>query len=469
MTRRELEQHLQDLFEGSLGPEGLAGLQCELNADPEAREIYLDYAELHNALQIRAEGIDLLRVVPMERIVERRQRRMMRTSAMAAAALILLSAVVMSLVLTRSPNPSLRFATSPGTELTVQHDLAGGKVPQGQVLEPGSRLVVAQGTVELQFASGIRGIIRGPADLTLQRTDLIDMNHGTAWFAVPADQAGFKVSTPALVLTDLGTEFGIRSRPGFLDEVHIFAGKVEVLNRRGQRHQENLSAGQARVAGPAGRWQEIPIRPEDFSTRLPTASPVPPVIVTQVHHIGNELAYAGDVSASDLLHGLTPATTGWNFRNHASPLKLTDGIHGATFAAVPGDKVQGAWTTVGATAEYQLGKGPAGRGYDITSIQSIAAWNSAGFGNQAWTIEVKPVGSPWLALANVDCQALDTQPLTGGGSSKVTLTRASGPLATGIEAVRVTAEPVAGSVNHAFVWRELDVIGSPAGSGAGGH
>lgn len=459
MNRRELEQDLQDLFEGCLGSERLQALQRALRDDPEAQECYLDYAELHNALQLRAEGIDLMQVVPMDRVVERRQRRMLRISAMAAAAVILFGSVVMFLKLAQSLQPSMRFASSPGTEVKVHHDLADGEVPQGQVLEPGSRLVVTHGTVELQFASGIRGIVRGPADLTVQRKDLIDMKNGTAWFRVPADEAGFKVSTPALVLTDLGTEFGIRSRLGVLDEVHVFAGKVEVLNRRGLRHQEKLSAGQARASDPSGRWIKIPIRADDFTTKLPTTKPEPPVIVTEVSSIGNEMAYAKDVSASDLLHNLKPVTAGWNYENHATPLKLTDGIHGDTFGTIKSDRVQGAWTTVGATAEYHLGKGPDGKGYNIASIQSIAGWNSAGFGNQAWTIEVRPVSGRWTSLAHVDCRALDSQPLTGGGSSKVTLTRGDGPLATGIEAIRVIAEPVAGSVENAFVWRELDVFG----------
>ncbi len=87
--------------------------------------------------------------------------------------------------------------------------------------------------MELEFASGVRGIVRGPADLTLQREDLLDLANGTAWFEVPADAVGFKVNTPDLILTDLGTEFGIISESNFLDEVHVFDGKVEVRNRYG--------------------------------------------------------------------------------------------------------------------------------------------------------------------------------------------------------------------------------------------
>ncbi|MCX6894070.1 MAG: hypothetical protein NTZ16_00870, partial [Verrucomicrobia bacterium] len=43
--------------------------------------------------------------------------------------------------------------------------------------------------------------------------------------------------------------------------------------------------------------------------------------------------------------------------------------------------------------EYHLGPGANNFGYDITSIQSIAAWPGAGRGNQAYTVEVKLKGA----------------------------------------------------------------------------
>lgn len=182
------------------------------------------------------------------------------------------------------------------------------------------------------------------------------------------------------------------------------------------------------------------------------------VVVTTVYST-NQFAYAAEVSASDLLHGLTPVVSGWNTANQASPLELTDGIHGVGFAVVPGDLVQGAWTTTGATAEYQLGPGPTGLGFTISSVQSIADWVNAGFGNQAWKMEVKPVGSNYVTLTNVDYEPLGTE---GAGTTKVTLTSPGGVLASGIEAIKITANQVnAGANGGAFIWRELDVFGSP--------
>ena len=458
MNRRALELHLQDLFEGRLEGEAFDALQDELRGNPEAREAYREYLHLDHALRFRGKGVDLLHVVPMEQVIERRQRRALRTAGLAAAAVLVLGAVVMALILTRTPPPTLTFDTSPGTDLSVSHQVAGENAPPGQSLEPGSRLMVRSGTVELEFASGVRGIVRGPAELALHREDLLHLDNGTAWFEVPPKALGFKVSTPDLILTDLGTEFGILSEPNFLDEVHVFKGKVEVLHRRGVKAVERLAGGQARYAGPAGRWKETPLRRDHFLDALPASKIVPSVIMSP-EASDRRLAYADGVSASDLLHGRSPVTTGWNLKNDAHPRELTDGIHGADFAEIPGDKVQGAWTTVGATAEYHLGRGGRGLGYDLTSIQSIADWNGAGFGNQAWTVEVRPVGGDFRILHTVNYHPLSSQPLDGGGATKVLLTDRSGVLATGIDAIKFTAGHVAGAVDNAFVWREVDVFG----------
>lgn len=271
MTRRELEMALQDLFEGRLRGEAFGDLQHELRESAEARKTYREYLLLHHSLKFRSKGVDLLHVVPMDRIVTRRHQRSLRIAGMAAAAVLAIAAIVLALVFARTPPPTLTFAVSPGTELMISHRLSGEKPPQGQILEPGSRLLLENGTVELRFASGVRGVIRGPADLTLQREDLLELRNGTGWFEVPQKAVGFQVITPDLVLTDLGTEFGIISKPDFLDEVHVFKGEVEVLNRHGLKRDETLEAESARAAGPAGHWNDIPVNSDPFFTKLPAS------------------------------------------------------------------------------------------------------------------------------------------------------------------------------------------------------
>ncbi|MFK7909972.1 MAG: hypothetical protein AB8F34_05145 [Akkermansiaceae bacterium] len=272
MNRHELETHLQDLLEGGLDASALDDLQQELRENPESQELYRDYVRLQNALQIRSVGVDLVSVVPMDRVVQRRQRRMMRNSALAAAAVLVVGLLVMTFFMVKKRPPTLVFTSSPGTEFVLS-GMGGEDSPHGMIIEEGMRLEIQRGTVELKFVSGVRGIIKGPADLTLHRKDLLYLARGTGWFEVPEEAIGFKVKTPDLILTDLGTEFGILTQPDFLDEVHVFKGKVDLLNRYALKKKQLAVGDEAWVAGPAGRWKKIPLRPDHFIKQLPKTAP----------------------------------------------------------------------------------------------------------------------------------------------------------------------------------------------------
>ena len=214
----------------------------------------------------------------------------------------------------------------------------------------------------------------------------------------------------------------------------------------------SLQAGTAYVYRVKAR--DAALNETAFSATFTATTAYVPPVQTKVSS-STELAYATDVSNSDLLTGLTATTTGWNTGNSATPAQLNDGIHGGS-----GIPVQGAWTTVGATAIYHLGLGANGLGYTLTSIQTIAAWLNVAFGNQAYTVDVKVKDATnYTTLATVDYE-----PLTGNaaGATKVTLTDPSGVLATGVEFIRFTANSVnAGANAGAFVFREIDVFGVP--------
>lgn len=162
-----------------------------------------------------------------------------------------------------------------------------------------------------------------------------------------------------------------------------------------------------------------------------------------------QLTYAGDVSTADLLHGVAPVTSGnWG----SDVASLNDGVNGGP----NGGSIEGAWTRVGAAAEFNLGLGANGLGYDIGSIQAIAGWDSGGFGFQAWKVEVKPVGGSYVYLATVDYQPSAIRKV---GASKVILGGSGGLLASRIQSIRFTANPVASGFENSFIWREIDVFG----------
>jgi len=183
-----------------------------------------------------------------------------------------------------------------------------------------------------------------------------------------------------------------------------------------------------------------------------TNGPVSPSSTT------DELAYAGDVSTTDLLNGIVGVSSGSWGANGATPAGLNDGTHGGDYEADGLPALVGAsWALAnGATMEYDLGVG-SGDGYDITEIQSIAAWQNLGLSNQNYNVLVKYVGDAgFTALTTVTYQPFTS----GGGSTKVNVTDDTGVLASGIEAIKF--DFLATDGNGSSVYREIDVLGSAA-------
>ena len=185
------------------------------------------------------------------------------------------------------------------------------------------------------------------------------------------------------------------------------------------------------------------------------------VVITEVNSPGAgapaETLYAPDVSATDLLQGLAAVESGAPWQTVGSAARLNNGVHGPSFNDDnPGSLAEIAWANPGSVVTFDLGTGANGLGYDISSVLSFAAWNGAGFGNQGYTLEFKPLGGVFATVATVDYN-----PLGGGaGATKVTITDDGGLLATGIEEVRFTHNSVPGAVAGRITYRELDVIGT---------
>ncbi len=176
----------------------------------------------------------------------------------------------------------------------------------------------------------------------------------------------------------------------------------------------------------------------------------------------DEVTFAGDVSNSDLLHGVAGTGGSWS-ANGSSPDGLNDADPGGDFDDEGISALGGAaWAKDGdniSFREFDLGLG-AGYGYDITEIQSIAAWQGAGFPNQKYDVSVSYVGDAlFTALTTVDYQPF-TVSLTEGGSTKVNVTDDTGVLASGVDAIKFSILDTVSNNAGGVVMREIDVFGS---------
>lgn len=181
----------------------------------------------------------------------------------------------------------------------------------------------------------------------------------------------------------------------------------------------------------------------------------------------DEVYYAADVSNNDLLQQPGVIATHGPYMTSGfgdSPAGLTDGNAGGDYDAVGLSALVGTtWLVMDGQSwsEFTLGEGTS-QGYDITGIQSIAAWQGAGFSNQKYNVLVKYLGaSDFTQLATVDYQPFSTE-LTEGGSTKVNVTDTAGVLASGVVAIKFDFLKTTGNTWGAgSVIREIDVFGTP--------
>ena len=99
MKENELNSAIQELLDGTISTSDLEILQNELESSEQARELYLDCAEIHSFLAQSEQAVvqHADNVVPMERIVRRQKRKAFRIAAISAAAVLLIGLITMQL------------------------------------------------------------------------------------------------------------------------------------------------------------------------------------------------------------------------------------------------------------------------------------------------------------------------------------------------------------------------------------
>jgi len=133
----------------------------------------------------------------------------------------------------------------------------------GAPLEPGW-LRLKSGLVQIVFYSGARVVIEGPAELQLISPDEAICASGRLVAEVPPQAKGFRVRTPMMNVTDLGTVFGVEVKQS-QTELHVFKGSVEFQSASGATKQ-SLLEGQGSIAELAGTQRLVAANPTGFAS-----------------------------------------------------------------------------------------------------------------------------------------------------------------------------------------------------------
>jgi hypothetical protein len=254
-----------------------------LRSDPAALDEYILRAELHSRLASdpdlfvaatpeadtasRARGIreGQRKVVPLRSLAQGRKRALRWAMALAACLGILAG----GWRAWREPEQDERMgATSKAVAMLNQAvdakwDPRDEPAQAGAPLNPG-RLRLNSGLAQVVFYSGARVVIEGPADFEIISPTEASCRTGRLTAEVPPQARGFRIATPQMNVTDLGTEFGLEIKEG-ATELHVFKGEVEFLPAGGGA-KKSLREGSAAVAEPARPPRLIAANPVRFTS-----------------------------------------------------------------------------------------------------------------------------------------------------------------------------------------------------------
>ncbi|NLE39760.1 MAG: FecR domain-containing protein [Pirellulaceae bacterium] len=167
-------------------------------------------------------------------------------------------------------------------------ELEDRRVPlvAGTPLLAGQRLTVRKGLVEIEFACGARAILEAPTTLDVRDRNRAYLPTGRLSASVPPAASGFTVETPLAIVTDLGTEFGIRVDADGTAEAHVFRGVVELATKTEAENTKSLTTrlgiGQAaRISTANGlptspQIERVAASPDEFILQFPIDEPKTP-------------------------------------------------------------------------------------------------------------------------------------------------------------------------------------------------
>jgi hypothetical protein len=260
----EVGELMEALRDGTIEDAQVARLDQILAEHPEALDHFVDRAWLRSDLEFKL-GRRPAAPAELEKLAAPRRRSWKPLLGMGAAAAVLLAALLALTAKSRrddAPNLSYEGCAVLARALDAKWEGPAPAPSPGSVL-PKGRLALSSGSIQVEFFSGARVILEGPADFELVSTNEGYCRHGKLRAFVPPQAEGFTVRSAAIRLVDRGTEFGLRLDRSGDAEVHVFQGRVELHL---PASSQDLSVGKAVRIDSAGAALAIPADPEAFLT-----------------------------------------------------------------------------------------------------------------------------------------------------------------------------------------------------------
>ena len=308
---------LSSLCSGDLSNDQAQSLAARLKRNPQARRAYIEYLDLHAALAweassaaeleqfLDAPAADRDLTCPPEKTgIWQRASNLLIGSRMRVALTVAASfLLVMLIALAVAPAPLFVFERAADVGVTPDDRVVAGRITgsvdcvwqetalpvgYGSSLYKGQQIELLSGTAEVTFSSGAVITLRGPAVYMIDSESRSSLRYGELSAYVPEPAAGFTVQTPAALIVDRGTRFGVVVQQSDSEEVtpteelHVFEGAVDLSLHDGSQPTRRLSERDAVRIHPDGKLETLVASQRDLFPReitdkgdTTTADPLP--------------------------------------------------------------------------------------------------------------------------------------------------------------------------------------------------
>lgn len=255
------QQLVAAAFDGALDKTSFRRLQDRLLKEPALLALYREHAMLHHSLCEEFEGTQMIgHSLPS---VGRTPRWVPVLAACAVAA----AGIFFGWQWLKPSRPAGAVAGCAfSADAIVKVD--DRQALNGSGFAVGSRLSVERGWVRLNLPKQAVALVEAPASVVFEADQVLRFESGRGRLHCPDSARGFTVKSGSLAAVDHGTDFGVVSRPGAADEVHVFSGEVAVDavtgNARAVLHEKEAAA-----VDSAGALKRMPAREEDFESMTP--------------------------------------------------------------------------------------------------------------------------------------------------------------------------------------------------------
>lgn len=254
--RIELTALCAALADGHLSAADKIRFNSLLRTGDEARQFYLRHAALSASLFSYAAEMQSEAPVP-----KAAPKKWYTTPHfwVAAAAMVALASLVLWQGAEDGTDSPLAASASASAEPDTVALMSGTKdcvwsgpaMTAGAALKAGQKLQLTKGVAEITFDSGAQVTLDGPASFIVSSAWDASFESGALRANVPAEAAGFRVTSPSVEVVDQGAEFSMIADASSA-EVLVLKGAVEAASRRSDVRPVVLRARESRRFAPEG-------------------------------------------------------------------------------------------------------------------------------------------------------------------------------------------------------------------------